>query len=185
MQPFLLEPGENKVVDRRLDPMRKLRVVLAHGQRRLGGLLKRPVRPVHRALLDPLFEDRNLFGLHRLGFALGRLRHQGMRVLRFDAPDQLALLRMSGDDGVRLAGPLAERRLLKVQPQPSLAHLRVGTMAAEAVAGQNRLYILVEVQALPGPQARLRAAIALASRGYGHQDTGDQQGRCGRSLLRA
>jgi hypothetical protein len=103
---------------------------------------------INRAVLDPFPQNRNVGGLHRLGLALRRLRHQVMRILRFDALDKFALLGMAGNNGVRMAGPFAKGELLEIEPQTRFAHLRIGTMATEAVARQDRLHILVEIQML-------------------------------------
>ena len=53
---------------------------------------------------------------------------------------------LTGHDGVRFPGTLLEGRLFQVKPKVGLAHFRVGAMTTKAVAGQNRLHVLVEVK---------------------------------------
>ncbi len=43
-------------------------------------------------------------------------------------------------------GTFAKGGLFQVKPQIGLAHLRIGTMTTEAVAGQDRLHILIEIK---------------------------------------
>src|ERR1700689_1454096 len=68
---------------------------------------------------------------------------------------------MPGHDSVRFAGTLAEGRLFQIKAQASLAHFWIGTMTTEAVAGQDRLRILIEVELCPrvGP-TQMTAATA-------------------------
>ena len=67
--------------------------------------------------------------------------------MRFDALDQFASLRMAGYDGIGMPRTFFFRVFGQVEPQPGLAHLRVGPVATEATARENWLNVLVEVQA--------------------------------------
>src|ERR1039458_3567454 len=67
---------------------------------------------------------------------------------------------MSWNNRVGMPRPLPERRFLKIQPEPRLAHLRVRPMPAEAVAGQNWLHVLVEIKMLRSPHTRLPVVTA-------------------------
>src|ERR1700734_3515735 len=126
------------------------------------------MRSVVRSLGHPLPEYRYFLGLHRLGLALGRLRHQVMRVFRFNPPDQFARVRMPRHNRVRLSRTLPESRLFQVKPEVGLAHFRIGTMATKAVAGQYWLHILIEIKML----LDLRHAGMVAAAAHG----GRQQG---------
>src|SRR5580658_7791034 len=172
MKALLVQTRQNEGVDRGFCPV----IALENGRkRRLDWLLKRPVRPIDRTLFDPLPQDGNISDLHGFCFALRGLWHQVMRVLRLDALDQLTLFRMSSDDGIRMASPLSERRLFQVQPQPSLAHLRVGPMATETVAGQNRLHILIEINPLRTPHSVAVSLPLVAAYGDSQQQSGQAQ----------
>jgi hypothetical protein len=103
------------------------------------------MRPVDRALFDPFLEDRDILGLHGLGLALGRLRHEMVRVMGFDAFDEFALFGMTGNDGIRVAGAFAEGGFFEVKSQAAFAHFGIWTVAAEAIAGEYRLNVLIEI----------------------------------------
>ena len=106
-----------------------------------------PMRAVDSALLDPFLESRDLGCAHRLGLALLSLRHEIFRIFRLDSLDQLALLRMIRDDRVATALALLHRPLSEIEPQACLAHFRVRTVTTKTSAGQDRLYILIEIEA--------------------------------------
>ena len=145
MHTCFLQAREDKVVNRIFCPA----IVLRHGgQGRSDRFIEGPVRPIDCTLFDPLFEDCDIGGRHGLGFALGRLRHQVMRVFGLNALDELALVGMTGDDGVGMAGTLTKGRFFQVQSQPRLAHLRIRPMTTKAITGQNRLHILIEIEML-------------------------------------
>src|ERR1700690_1147778 len=74
---------------------------------------------------------------------------------------------MPGHDSVRFAGTLAEGRLFQIKAQASLAHFWIGTMTTEAVAGQYRLHILVEVELCP--RMGSTQMTAAAARGCSQQ----------------
>ena len=82
---------------------------------------------------------------------------------------------MSGNDGVGMAGPFAKCGLLEIEPQTRLAHLRVGTMATEAVARQNRLHILVEIQMLRAVCGHPGRLPGMAAGRRAEQDAGAKQ----------
>ena len=105
VQAFFLETGEDEGVDGILGPCF---VLSGQGHERADGLVKGPVGAVHRAFLYPLLQNGDIRGLHRLGFALGILRHQVVRVSRFDPLDEFALLRMAGNNGVGMAAAFSE-----------------------------------------------------------------------------
>ena len=102
---------------------------------------------VDSALLDPFLESRDLVCAHRLGLAMSSLGHEIFRILGLNSFDQLALLRVPWDDSVAMAIALLHRRLRKIEPQVCLAHFRIGTVTTKATTGQDRLYILIEIEA--------------------------------------
>jgi hypothetical protein len=67
---------------------------------------------------------------------------------------------MSWNNRVGVPRPLFERRFLQVQPESRLAHFRVRPVTTEAVAGQNRLHVLVEIKMLRSPHVRLPVVTA-------------------------
>ncbi len=140
---------------------------------RPDGYFEGPMRPVRRALFDPLSQERDFFRLHGLGFALGGLRHEVMGVFGLDALDQLALVGVARDDRVGVPGALLHGGFGQVEAQACLAHFRVGPVAAKAAGGQDRLNILVEIKALPGRDTRRSVMAAWQqdqSRGHGKSD---------------
>jgi hypothetical protein len=88
---------------------------------------------------------------------------------------------------IGMPGALAERRLLQIEPEPCLAHLRVGPMATEAVAGQDRLHILIEVKPLRIVRC-IRGSFPAAAARAQRQQGGRKRSPCCRSskdLLRS
>ena len=63
---------------------------------------------------------------------IGR-RHEIVRILGEDAPDQLALVWFAGHDGL-----FGNRRLAHVQAEFALALVRVRAVTIETVLGKNR-----------------------------------------------
>src|SRR5438034_8767254 len=102
---------------------------------------------VDSALPDPFLKSRDLFRAHRLGLAVLSLRHEIFRVFGLDPFDQFALLRVTGNDRVATALALLHRPLSEIEPQACLAHFRVRTVTTETSAGQDGLYILIEIEA--------------------------------------
>src|ERR1700691_6153169 len=84
---------------------------------------------------------------------------------------------MARPDGVRMARPLSECRLLHVEPQTGLAHLGIGPVATEAVAGQDGLHILVEVKTLCGLGCTGNCLLVVAADVGAQQRCGDTEGR--------
>ena len=146
MQSCFFQLGENKVIDRRLDPCS---AGLWRWNRWPDRLFEGPMRPIHRSFLDPLPQGRDLACVHGLRLALGDLRHQVMRVLGFDPLDQFALFGMSGNNRVGMSRALPQRRFRQVEAQTRLAHLRIWPVTTEAATGQDRLHVLIEIQ-MPG-----------------------------------
>ena len=142
MQALLLQSREDESIDRR--PHRSI-VRSERRQWRPDRLAECPVRSILRALFDPLSERGDVRGLHWFGFALRRLRHQVVRVFRLDALNQFALLRVAGHDRIWMPRTLFECRFAQVQPQSRLAHLGIGPVTTEAIAGQDRLHVLVKI----------------------------------------
>src|SRR5580658_4564278 len=70
---------------------------------------------------------------------------------------------MTGNNGVGISRPLPECRFLQVEAQTAFAHLRVGPVAAKAVAGQNRLHVLVEIELLRSTNGAHASMIFMAS----------------------
>ena len=122
---------------------------------------------VDRALLDPFLESRDLVCAHRLGLALSSLGHEIFRILGLDPFNQLALLRVPRDDSVAMALALLHRPLSKIEPQACLAHFRVGTMTTKTTTGQDRLYILIEIEASPD--------VRLVATGHAHGQSHNDQ----------
>jgi len=73
-----------------------------------------------------------------------------MGVLGLNPLDELAKLRMPRHDSVWLPWAFSESGLFQIKAKPRFARRRVGTMAAETVARQYRLHILIEVKVLRG-----------------------------------
>ncbi len=124
-------------------------------QRGPGRLDIRPVALPRGALLDPQLEQRDLPRRQRLA---GRRRgHAPLRVLLGDALVQLALVQLAGDDGAFL-GAVAEEPGLRVEAEVGLALVLVGAVTLEAVVGQDRLDVAVEIDGLRqrrrGPERR-------------------------------
>src|SRR6185503_3500472 len=103
---------------------------------------ERPMRLVLRPFLDPALEERLLArsqSLVRL-----RRRHDLFRVGRGDAPNQGALLGLPLDDDRLSVGARRERELRTIEAKLRLARTRVGAVAAETVADEDRPDVLVE-----------------------------------------
>jgi hypothetical protein len=131
-----------------------------------------------RAFGDPLPQDSDFLRLHRLGCAAWILWHQAVRILSLDPLDHLALFRMTGHDGVWLAGALAESGFFEIQPKPGFARRRVWPVATEAVTGQDGLHVLIEIKVLPRLNRGGARMIAPAPGDCYKQCGGHPQGRC-------
>ena len=105
------------------------------------------MRAVHSALLDPFLQNGNLACAHRLGLALSSLRHEIFRIFGLYPLDQLALLGVTGHDRVSASIALLHRPLSKIKPQTRLAHFRIGTVTSETTTGQDRLHVLIKIEA--------------------------------------
>ncbi len=70
---------------------------------------------VMRTFRNPLFEDGDLAGLHRLCLALRRLWHEMVRVRGLDPPNQFARLRASWNDRLRFARALFKSGLFQIE----------------------------------------------------------------------
>src|SRR4051812_34866517 len=143
MKAFLFEFCKDKVIDRILRPGISSSIVESSRSNRH---LESPMRPIDRALPDPFLQNGDFARAHRLGLALGVLRHQIVRVAGFDSFDQLALIRLTGDDSVAMAFAFLHCPFGKVKPQACLAHFRVRAMTTETTVCQDGLYILVEIE---------------------------------------
>ena len=137
-QSLLFQPRDDESIDRVRKP-----ITFAHlGQRRALGLDERPMRLVLRPFPDPALEKRLLArpqSLVRL-----RRRHDLFRVGRGDAPNQRALLGLPLDDDRLSVGAGRERELRTIKAKLCLPRSRVGAVAAEAVADEDRPDVLVE-----------------------------------------
>ena len=125
-------------------------LVLHLGQRRPDRLDVGPVLGVRGALLDPAFEQRrspaSVSGLPSLA---GGIRQGG--VGGHDAGEQLALVRLAGDD--RLAGAALEvlhRAVAGVEAQAGLAGLVVGAVAVQTLARQDGPDVALVIHRLAG-----------------------------------
>ena len=105
-------------------------------QGRLPGPDERPVRLVLRPLGDPPLQDVLLLVRERLLDV--RRRHQLALVLREDPMHQLALVRLSRDDGQAARLQRTDGLVPEVQPEPRLAGLVVRAVAREAATRQDR-----------------------------------------------
>ena len=158
MQAGLLHLSKHKIINRRLGPTDiRLRIRFRPGNGRPAGRFKGPVRPVHRALPDPFRQGLDFFGPHGLGLALRRLRHEVMRILRFDALDQFTFFGVSGNDRIGPLRAFLHRQLGKIQAEAGLTHFRVRAMTTEATVRQYWLYIFVEIE------VGFRGLLVLAS----------------------
>ena len=124
---------------------------------------------VFRAALDPVAHQRNL-ALGELLAALAR-RHRIVLVLRRDAFEQLALLRLAGDDRL-VAAEIRERALREIQPVAVLAPLPllfIGAVAEEAVIREDG----------PDLALKIRRRLRAAQRGKEERrhDDGDERER--------
>ena len=108
--------------------------------------------PIDSAFTDPLLENRDFVRTHRLGLALRILRHQIVRIVRFNSLDQFAVFRMPGHDRIWTARSFLQSRLTKIEPKSRLTHFRIGAVAAEATSCQDRLNVLIKIDghATPG-----------------------------------
>jgi hypothetical protein len=96
-----------------------------------------------------------------------------MKIFGFNALDKFAQFRMSRYDGVRFPWTLLKGGLCQIQPQPGFSHLGVRSMASETVAGEDRLYIFIEIQMLhglrcDGTRMRIRTSNASGQQRAGH-----------------
>ncbi len=66
-------------------------------------------------------------------------------VVALDPKDQLALVRLAGHDRQAVALELGKRPFLRVEPQAGFTRLVVGTVAGEAVIGEDRPDIAREI----------------------------------------
>ena len=102
---------------------------------------------------DPAADEFDL-GRRHLAIGLGR-RHLLVGVMRQQTLQDLALLRLAGDDrGDAFVG--LDRVIADVKPQAGLAVLRVLTVAVEAVLREDRPDVAVEADVLGG-EARQRS----------------------------
>ncbi len=152
-QARLLDSRENEGVDRVSGPTR----VASGGRRRSHGRDVGPVRLPLGAFRDPAPQRRDLLGREPCATAL-RERHPSLLVRVEQAGDERALVRRTGHDGHRARGERALRDLLAVEPQAGLAGGLVGTVAREAVLGQDRPHVAVvaEVARIARPRGRPR-----------------------------
>ena len=145
--------------------------VLRHGRTDHGFV--GPMATPGRALLDPFFEERHLGRRDRL--VLLRRRHDFLRILGFKPLDEFALFGFAGqDDEVPLA--VAFGVLFVVEAQLSLASFLVGSVARDAVLGQDRADLAAVADRLGGAQGADEDAEEKGGLG-GHGDaTGDGAG---------
>ena len=117
-------------------------------QRRLLGSREGPVRLIDSALGDPSAEDRLILGGDWL-LGLGR-RHHVIRVVGEDAVHDFALVGLAGDDRGLAGFSFAVRGFRKVEAELTFARMFVHAVAGEAVLGQDRPDLTVEVDGI-GP----------------------------------
>ena len=112
-------------------------------QRRLHGLLKRPVLPPLSAALDPAFQYLALL----LGDFLVRFlrRHDLILIMGRDPTPELALIQLAGNDGCIAILVLLQRVRLQVEPQVCFAMLRLRPVALKAGIREDRQDIAAEI----------------------------------------
>src|SRR5262249_20860573 len=116
-------------------------------------------------------------------------RHPLVRVVGEDAGDEFTLLDLARHDGPAAALQFLRRRLVEIEPQPGLLQLSVGTVAGEAMRGQDRQNIasVLDFLRLPRFQTRDRAST---NQGRGendptvHGESCENLGRAGGTALR-
>ena len=163
-QPLGLEPRENEAVDGVARP----RLVGHRRGRVLGDGFERPVLVPRRALVDPAGQHVDLPGRQPL-VGQRRGRHPQPFVGVGDALVQQARPGVAGHDG-GTARARPERPVPRVEPQPRLARALVGPVAREAVVGQNRPHVALEVDG--GGQRGRRRLGGEAGRGGRQQRRG-------------
>lgn len=94
-------------------------------------------------------------------------RHQRFGILRKDARDELARARFPRHDGSRV-----DRFLTGVQTEPSLTFLAVLPMTIEAIFGQDRANIPIEIELIAG------GMTAQSQQEYPHQDRWEPRNPC-------
>ncbi len=161
----LFQLCQDEIIDRRLDPCRS-------GLRSRNGrpcwYLEGPMWTIYRSFLDPLSQGRDFACAHRLRLALSGLRHQIMRVLRFDPLDQFTFFGMPGNDSVRMVRALPQRPFREIEAEARLPHLRVGTMTTETATGQDWLHVLIEVELA-------FSLVSMAGGNRQHQERGQKR----------
>jgi hypothetical protein len=106
------------------------------------------VRFVDRALGDPAAEEFLLGRSQRLVRFL--LRHDVRGIVREDAFDDLALIRLTRDDGDLAALAGLQRFFADVEAESALARLRVEAVAVETGVRHDRTDVPVEADGLRG-----------------------------------
>ena len=143
LESLAFEAREHEAVDRVARPL-----VVADGRHR--GPLRRHERPVTLplgALLDPFAHGGDLrFGERGAGL-LGR--HATGRRSGADARHEAALRGVAGRHDA-VAAAVGEQALLGIEAQVRHTVLVVGTVAGEAVVGQNRTHVPIEIDQRPG-----------------------------------
>ena len=149
LQSLAFQARQHEAVDRIARPL-----LIADGGQR--GALRRHERPVAlplRALLDP-FADGGDLRVGERGAGLRR-RHAAGAVGGADARQQAALRRVAGGDDV-VAAAVGEQALFGIEAQVGDAALVVGPVAGEAVVGQNRTHVAIEIDQRPGGEDTTR-----------------------------
>jgi len=112
-------------------------------QSSLGGGHEGPVLRVRGALRDPAFERLLLRGRERL--VLLRRRHDLLAVGREDAGDDFAPVGLARHDPGEVGTPALQRRVAEVEPVAGLAVFFIRAVAMEAMLGEDRLHLAVEI----------------------------------------
>jgi hypothetical protein len=80
---------------------------------------------------------------------------------------------MTGNDGIGVAGALAEGGFFEVKSQAAFAHFGIWTVATEAIAGEYRLNVLIEIEM----RARGVTGLRMTAAGERHEDQNSKRGR--------
>ena len=154
---LLLQPSQNEAVNGAFDP----RFIFHRGRIGLGQRQEGPVPLVRRTLFDPAPQRGDLFGRQTAPLARRR-RHEHVLVVRRDALDQRAFVRLAGDNRH------GQRPFACIQSQVGLAMFWVGPMAIETVR-KDRPDIAVKANRL-GRSGDCQARGHQAGAGQKRQD---------------
>ena len=137
---FAIEPGEDETINGIPAPLG-----FADGRkRRLFGLFKSPVQFILGALFDPLIDESDLLG--RKTLAALRRRHLLILIRRVNAQVDFAIVELPGHDAFHSL-LFGEGAFAGIQSAAGLARLRIEAVALEAILGEDRADLGIEIDA--------------------------------------